>query len=154
MNFDQFIAHLDGQSWSVRNKSFASKTFGEWQVSFIRMGGKFQLPGSVAFVVCVRRRGMRNLDKESLEVEKEPHAYPFKLSLQEIESGDFQYRSKSLRYDHSNRPVDSDWSLLAMHLERTIPAWLRRLTREALITQVSRFGESGYIERIWLEDLK
>lgn len=97
---------------------------------------------------------MRNLDKESLEVEKEPHAYPFKLSLQEIESGDFQYRSKSLRYDHSNRPVDSDWSLLAMHLERTIPAWLRRLTREALITQVSRFGESGYIERIWLEDLK
>lgn len=154
MNFDQFLERLKTQTWSVPTKSFACKSFGEWQVSFIRLGGKFQLPGSIAFVVCARRGGMRNLDKESVEFEKEPHAYPFKFTLQEIQSGHFQYRSKLLQYDHSNLPVDSDWLLLVQHLETTIPAWLFRLTKETLAAQISRLGEAGYIEKIWLEDLK
>ena len=45
---------------------------GVWQIYFIRMGGKFQKPGIVTFVICVRSANLRNLDGEHQEVEKEP----------------------------------------------------------------------------------
>ena len=153
MNYESFLKKLEESQWNVPNKSFAHKAFGEWQVAFIRMGGRYQQAGSVTFVVCLRHINMRNLDAQHIEIEKEPHSYPFKFTIEDIAKGKFRYQSKLLNYDMSRLPTDAGWSKLYEGLEQTIPLWLSSLTNKELSLQISKFGKSGYIEKIWLEDL-
>ena len=153
MTYNQFLEKLREGEWVVPNRSFAHKLFGAWQVSFIRIGGRFQQPGMVAFVVCVRHASLRSLAGELVEVPKEPHSYPFKFTFAEIEEGNFQYQSKLLNYEISDLPVDADWSGVSHGMQSAIPAWLSSFTADALVKQIKKHGSSGYIERIWIEDL-
>ncbi len=154
MDFDEIITTLKVSGWRALNKSLTYRNFGEWQVSLVRLGGRFQQPNSVAFVVCVRHTSLRNLNEERVNVEKEPYAYPFKLTLDEILHGQFQYQSKLLNYEHSRLPIDADWSSLLLGLEETIPKWLSSFTPAILAKQISKLGQAGYVECLWLEDLK
>jgi hypothetical protein len=153
MNYYTFQESLKKSDWKVPNKSFASKQFNEWQISFVRMGGRYQLAGSITFVICVRHTLMRNINSEHVDMEKEPHSYPFKLTLSEIEKGNLRYQSKLLNYDMSRLSVNDDWSEVKKHLEQTIPSWLLSVTKDVLAKEIEIYGESGYIENIWLKDL-
>jgi hypothetical protein len=153
MNYDQFLDNLKISSWVLQNRSFAYKVVGDWQIAFIRMGGKYQTADTIAFVVCVRHIAMRNLEKQHTKSESNPHAYPFKLTTTEIETRNFKYQSKLLNYEISRLPINGDWSDLWNHLEKTIPTWLSTLTKEKLAKEIESKGDIGYIEKIWLEDL-
>ncbi len=154
MNYEQFLVRLREDGWSVPNRSFAYRTLKDWQVAFIRMGGRYQIPEHVGFVICVRHKSLRNVNMEKNEVEKEPSAYPFKLTLKEVEGGRFRYQSKLLNFDVTQLPAASEWERVLNAMERTIPVWMSGLTPGSLSAEISDLGEAGYIERLWLEDLK
>lgn len=154
MNYDQFLETLKSNHWSVPNRSFAYKTIdGAWQISFIRMGGKFQKPGMVTFVVCVRSANLRNLNGERREIEKEPHSYPFKLTLAEISERRFTYQSKLNNYEMTDLAMTGDWSDLLQALDVALPTWLASYSQSGLAEDIAKRGEDAYIERMWLEDL-
>ena len=71
MDYHEFLSNLKVAGWSVPSNSFASKTFGQWQVAFVRMGGRFQIAGHITFVVCIRHTSLRDREKELHEVVKE-----------------------------------------------------------------------------------
>lgn len=154
MDYDQFLETLKSNDWSVPNRSFACRTIGGvWQISFIRMGGKFQQPGMVTFVICVRSTNLRNLEGEHQEIEKGPHSYPFKLTLAEIGNRRFRYQSKLNNYQMTDFAMTDDWSVVLRALETDLPTWLDSYSLSALAKDIARRGEDGYIEKIWLEDL-
>ena len=154
MDYDQFLESLTSNGWTVPNRSFACKTFGNaWQVAFIRMGGKFQSPGNVTFVVCVRSTNLRNLDGERSETEKEPHSYPFKFTLDDIRKRRFKYQCQLNSYEMSDFGMTDDRSEILRAIETTIHTWLTTYSRSALAEEIAKYGEDGYIEKIWLEDL-
>jgi hypothetical protein len=154
VDYDQFLEALKSNDWSVPNRSFAYKTFdGVWQISFIRMGGRFQKPGTVTFVICVRSTNLRNLDGEHQEVEKEPHSYPFKLTLAEIDKRRLKYQSKLNNYEMTDLAMTGDWSAVLRALEEVLPEMLGSYSQAALAKDIAKRGEDGYIEKIWLEDL-
>ena len=153
MNHEEFVSSLENTGWTAKTQSLLYKRFGDWQVSFIRMGGRYQEAGHVAFVVCVRHTSLRNMDEKVVEAEKEPHSYPFKFSLSELQGREFQYKSKLLNYEVSKLRTDDDWSAIHGSLEKALPEWLTTLTKDALAKQIAKFGGAGYIERVWLEDL-
>ena len=154
MNYDQFLETLKSSDWTVPNRSFACTTVGEvWQIAFIRMGGKFQRPGKVTFVICVRSKNLRNVEGEHQAVEKEPHSYPFKLTLDDIGRRRFEYQCKLNSYDMSEVGMTDDWHIVQRALEITIPTWLGSYTQSSLAEEIAKNGDGGYIEKIWLEDL-
>lgn len=154
MDYDRFIEALESNDWSVRNRSFAYKVVdGIWQIAFIRMGGKFQKPGTVTFVICVRSVNLRNLNGERQEVEKEPHSYPFKLTLAEIDEKRFRYQSKLGNYETTDVATNGDWSSVLRAVETVLPDWLGSYSQYELAEEIAERGEGGYVERVWLEDL-
>lgn len=154
MSYDEFLETLRQSSWTVSNRSFAYRSFhDEWQIAFIRLGGRFQRPGLITFVICVRHLDLRNLDGQISIVEKEPHSYPFKFTLQEIERGELSYKSKLLDYETDDLRNSDDWDCLIIALEDTLPKWLNSLSKRALLEQIVNLGESAYIEKMWREDL-
>lgn len=154
MDYDHFLETLKSNNWSVPNRSFACKTVdGDWQISFIRMGGKFQKPGTVTFVICVRSTNLRNLEGARQEIEKEPHSYPFKLTLAEIGKRRFRYQSKLNNYKMTDLGMNDDWSTVQRALEMVLPNWLGSYSQSALAKDIAKRGKDGYIEKIWLEDL-
>jgi hypothetical protein len=154
MDYDAFLERLRATGWEVPTLSFAYRLInGQWQVAFIRSGGKFQQPGCVTFVICVRHTSMRNVEGERQSVEKEPFAYPFKLIMRHVQRQDFKYRSTLLNYETETLERSADWSSVLRGLEDTIPAWLRSLDVATLSKQIVSGGEDGYIERLWVEDL-
>ena len=154
MIYDTFLDHLSKSGWTVPSRSFAYRQIeGGWQVAFVRLGGKFQLPGRITFVICVRHRCMRNLERELNPSEKEPFSYPFKLTLRQIEQGELTYRSTNLNYEQSNMGRFDDWQCVLEALTVAVPKWLSSQTPQTLKQQIAEYGEDAYIERIWLEDL-
>ena len=154
MDYSEFLASLQSSGWAVPNKSFASKTFfGQWQVAFVRMGGKFQLPGQVAFVVCIRHTSLRDREKVRREVVKEPFDFPFKLTTQDITSGVLRYSGKLLGFDMSTSGFNDDWSANFSLLNEAVPRQLSSYSAAQLRKEIVQYGESGYIEEIWVEDL-
>lgn len=154
MEYGQFLETLKLHNWSVPNRSFACKKVdGIWQISFIRMGGKFQKPGTVTFVVCVRGTNLRNLEGERQEIEKEPHSYPFKLTLAEIGKRRLTYQSQLNNYRMTDLAMTEDWSAVLRALEIVLPTWLGSYSLAELAEDIAKHGEGGYIEKIWLEDL-
>ena len=51
MNHEEFVSSLENTGWTAKTKSLLYKHFGDWQISFIRMGGRYQAAGQIAFVV-------------------------------------------------------------------------------------------------------
>jgi hypothetical protein len=153
-DYGEFLTALQSAGWSVPNKSFASKTFfGQWQVAFVRMGGKFQLPGQVTFVVCIRHTSLRDCEKERRDVVKKPFDFPFKLTVQDIASGNLRYSGKLLGFDMSTQAVTDDWSSVFSMLNEAVPHQLSSYSASQLRKEILQYGESGYIEKIWAEDL-
>lgn len=107
----------------------------------------------MTFVICVRSTNLRNLEQEHREVEKEPHSYPFKLTLYEIGKRRFEYQCKLSSYEMSEIGMADDWSDVIRALEVSIPTWLVSYNQSALAQEITENGEDGYIEKIWLEDL-
>jgi len=154
MDYSEFLASLQSAGWTVPNKSFASKAFfGQWQVAFVRMGGKFQLPGQVTFVVCIRHTSLRDREKERRDVVKEPFDFPFKLTVQDINSGALRYSGKLLGFDMSRLAVNADWSANFSMLNEVVPHQLSSYSASQLRKEIMQYGESGYIEELWAEDL-
>ena len=154
MDYDQFLETLTSNDWTVPNRSFAYRTLGNgWQIAFIRMGGKFQKPRKVTFVVCVRCADLRNIDGERNEIEKGPHSYPFKFTLDDIRKRRFNYQCQLNSYEMSDFGMADDWSEILRAIEITIPAWLDTYSQAALAEQIAKNGEDGYMEKIWLDDL-
>ena len=154
MDYDQFLETLSSNDWTVPNRSFACKILGNgWQVAFVRMGGKYQRPGKITFVVCVRSMNLRNLDGERNEIEKEPHSYPFKFTFDDIRKHRFKYQCKLNNYELSEFGIAEDWSEILRAIEIAIPTWLNTYSQTALAGEIAKKGEDGYIERIWIEDL-
>ena len=154
MDYSEFLASLQSAGWAVPNKSFASKTFfGQWQVAFVRMGGRFQLPGQVTFVVCIRHVSLRDREKVRRDVVKEPFDFPFKLTTQDITSSPLRYSGKLLGFDMSTLAVLADWSANFSLLSEAVPRQLSSYSASQLRKEIKQYGESGYIEEIWAEDL-
>lgn len=154
MDYVQFLETLRSSDWTVPNRSFACKThYGIWQIAFIRMGGRCQSPGKVTFVICVRSTNLRNLEQEHREIEKEPHSYPFKLTIDEIGKQRFEYQCKMNNYEMSEIGIADDWSNVLRALEVSSPTWLVSYSQSALAQEIAKNGEDSYIEKIWLEDL-
>ena len=155
MDYERFLDALQEGGWQVPNRSYATHNFeGKWQIAFIRLGGKFQAKGAVSFVICIRSTDMRNLNGEYTEFEKEPHAYPFKLTFEELRRGQFSYQCKLNNYERSEIGMEDDWSGVLRAIKVTIPTWLGSYSAETLAKQIRENGEDGYIEWIWLEDLE
>ncbi len=152
MNYESFLEFLADHGWSVRGKSYATFTCGEWQLSFIRFGGKFQKPGMVTFVVCARHRCLRDLEKCIPAESKNPNDYPFKLTLAEIKSGPIRYQSRLLNYELSDYPMVDDW-LPVYDQIRKAGEYFGKLDSLWLQGQMDQLDSPGYIERIWIEDL-
>jgi len=154
MTYDTFLENLSKSGWTVPNRSLAHRQIeGGWQVAFVRLGGRFQRPGGITFVICVRHRCMRNLERELNPIEKEPFSYPFKLTLRQIEQEELTYRSLNLNYEHSQLGVSDDWQCVLTALAVAVPKWLSSQTPQTLKQQIAEYGEDSYIERLWLEDL-
>lgn len=98
----------------------------------------------VTFVVCVRSANLRNLEGIRSDLEKEPHSYPFKLTLDDLRKRQFRYQCKLSNYEMSEFGVVDDWSEILRAVELTIPTWLNTYSHAALAKE---------IEKIWLEDL-
>src|SRR5689334_5091526 len=117
MTYDAFLESLPKSGWAVPNRSFAHRELdGGWQISFVRFGGKFQLPGRVTFVICVRHKCLRNVKREVTPIEKDPTSYPFKFTLQEIELGELTYQGKAGYYEHSELGVSDEWERVLLAL--------------------------------------
>ena len=154
MNYNAFLDSLKAAGWTVPSRSFAYCNVGsEWQAAFVRIGGRYQLPGQVSFVVCVRHISLRDREKEHRDVVKEPHDYPFKLTLEDLASDRLQYRSKLLQYDLSQIGIESDWSSLFTSLISRVPKQLSEYSKSKLRDEIQRLGTNGYIEKIWSADL-
>ena len=154
MDYTEFLASLQSVGWTVPNKSFASKTFfGQWQVAFVRMGGKFQLPGQVTFVVCIRHTSLRDCEKERHDVVKKPFDFPFKLTTQDIASGALRYSGKLLGFNMSTLAFIDDWSENFALFNEAVPRQLFSYSASQLRKEIMQYGESGYIEELWAEDL-
>jgi len=153
MGYEEFLNQLKCSDWKVLDKSFAHKKYGDWEIAFIRRGGRLHYSGSIAFVVCVRHVLLRNINGIHGDVMKEPHSYPFKLTMQEIENADFLYTSKLLNYEVSRLSINSDWSMMFEYLNSKMPNWLKSLSKDALLQQIKEYGQMGYIEKVWIEDL-
>ena len=154
MPYDEFLEALKDRHWVVTSRSFAYRDLeGGWQVVFDRMGGKFQVPGKVSFVVCVRHACLRDVEGERNAVEKNPFSCPFKFALQAIESGSLEYRGTLEQFDHSQLEASGGWDRVLEALDVTIPKWLSSQTHQTLRQQIKERREDAYIERLWLEDL-
>ena len=90
---------------------------------------------------------------ERKEIEKEPHSYPFKLTLAEIGKRRFTYQSQLNNYKMTDLAMTEDWSAVLKALEIVIPTWLSSYSLAELAKDIAKRGEGGYIEKIWLEDL-
>jgi len=146
MDYSEFLASLQSAAWAVPNKSFASKTFfDQWQVAFVRMGGRFQLPGQVTFVVCIRHTSLRDREKVRRDIVKEPFDFPFKLTT--------RYSGRLLGFDMSTLAVIADWSANFSLVNEAVPRQLSSYSASQLRKEIMQYGESGYIEQIWAEDL-
>ena len=154
VQYSEFLDNLRAAEWTVPNKSFAFHNFdGGWQAAFVRIGGRYQLRGQVAFVVCIRHISLRDCEEEHRDVVKGPHDYPFKLTLEDLASGNLQYKSKLLQYDLSYMDMESDWSSLFATLNTWIPDQLASYSKAKLCDEILRLGSNGYIEKVWAEDL-
>ncbi len=152
MNYEAFLKQLDDRGWSVQSKSYATCVCGDWQVSFVRFGGKFQKAGIATFVVCVRHCCLRDLEKAIPAASKNPNDYPFKLTLNEITGSPVRYESRLLNYERSDYPMGGDWSHVYGQMEGLCTCFSRK-NASWLQGELKQLDNPGYIERIWLEDL-
>jgi hypothetical protein len=154
MTYPEFLKALASAGWSVPNKSFAYSVVGnEWQISFVRLRGRWQIPGHVTFVICVRHTSLRDLAGDHHPIEMEPHCHPFKFTIEDIQEMKLRYQSKLLNYEMNTLAVSGDWSPALAAVTDTIPKWLASYSKTALHSEIQRFGQGGYIEKIWLADL-
>lgn len=49
--------------------------------------------------------------------------------------------------------IADDWSEVLRAIDIAIPTWLSTYSQTALAGEITKNGEDGYIERVWLEDL-
>lgn len=149
MNYSEFLENLKLSGFNVKGKSYAFKTFGDWGVAFIRLGGKFQLPGKICFVLCARPNNARGLEGEIAHESKNPHDYPFKFTVGEI-GKTLKYESKLLNYQTEYLETDADWSNIHKILSEDLPKKLIEFSVNELETQLRSLKNPGYIEKIWL----
>lgn len=151
MNYEQFLQRLKQSNFNVIGLSFAFCEFGEWQISFIRFGGKYQTKGEIAFVICARPLNVKTLENKIVKESRNPHDYPFKLILSEIDE-ELIYHPKLLRFDLEYFKRDGDWSRIYEILLTDLPKLLIELGVDGLKKQIRSQKELGYVEKIWLED--
>lgn len=113
------------------------------------------------FIVCVRHVFLRNLERQIPNgIAENPNDYPFKLRLSEFARfSRWRYRPINLgirEYDEieygSLKSVNSLLKKTKFTLESYTPNWVDLLTPEKALSQIKRFGENAYCERIWIED--
>jgi len=154
MNYEQFLKSLEESGWNVPNKSFAARVYTpDWQVAFIRHGGRFQTPGEVAFVVGLRKTFLRDRERQHSEIPKEAHDYPFKLSLDDLSSRKLRYVSRLLNYDLSSLESSDGWERILELLNKKLPRMLESYSGSKLRKEIKKYGQDGYIEQVWVEDL-
>jgi hypothetical protein len=151
MNYEQFLQKLKQSDFKVVGLSFAFRNFGDWQIAFIRLNGKFQSQGKIAFVICARPINAKGLDGKIIKESKVPHDYPFKLIPSEI-GEELKYQSKTLNYPLEYFDRDGDWSNLYEILLTKLPQLLDKLRVDGLKRQIRLIKDLGYIEKIWLEN--
>lgn len=155
MNYDAFLATLKRSDWVVPNRSFALWEMNEgWQVCFKRFGGRYQTPGEVTFILCVRHRSLRNTHREISSVEKHPISYPYKFTLEEVEEGELKYQGKVDVYNDSTLSVTDGWERVLRSLQVTLPKWVSNKSLSSLKGELVAHRIGAYIEDIWLEDLE
>ena len=152
MNFDEFLDALSDNSFRVSGRSFAFGDHNGWLIAFIRIGGKFQTPGNVAFVLCARPLLCLGMEGQHLSDSKEPHEYPFKLTRSKA-SKRLKYLSQLCNYEHDEMRVGEDWSGVLRILKNTLPQSLDRLGLAGLRKQLDALSDPGYVEKIWLRGL-
>ena len=149
MNYTEFLESLKLSGFIVKGKSYAFKTFGEWTVAFIRIGGRFQLPGKICFVICARPLDAKGLEGEIVNESKNPQDYPFKLISNEIDKT-LKYKSRLLDYPKEYLRTDADWSNILKFLLEDLPVRLSEIGISGLEIQLRLLKNPGYIEKIWL----
>lgn len=142
---------LKQSDFKVIGLSYAFCEFGEWQISFIRFGGRFQTKGEIAFVICARPFNVKTLENKIVKESRNPHDYPFKLILSEIDK-ELIYQPKLLRFDLEYVERDGDWSRIYKILRIDLPKLLVKLGVDGLKKQIRSQQELSYIEKIWLEE--
>jgi hypothetical protein len=149
MIYEEFLESLRSSGFKVVGRSFAFKKFGDWEIAFIRLSGKFQLPGKISFVICARPENARGLEGKIVSESSNVHNYPIKLIPSEV-GETINYKSKILNYKFEELELDSDWTGINKILIQDLPEKLSRLGVSGLLKQLREIKNPGYIEKIWL----
>lgn len=150
MNYEQFLQKLKHANFSVIGLSYASHEFDEWQIAFIRFGGKYQEKGKIHFIICARPINFKGIEGKIISESKEPNDYPFKLNLSEINEN-LKYKFK-LNFDLDELDKDVDWSFVYETFAINLPELLKKLGVRELKNQIQCQKELNYSEKTWLED--
>jgi hypothetical protein len=113
--------------------------------------------------VCVRHTFLRTLEKEPAKpFLTNPSEYPFKLRVSDLSReslSTWHYQPCNLghwKYDTVHFGDLTDASAILSHMRDNIAefglAWMEHLSPAEALTQVKRYGEGAYCERIWMED--
>ncbi len=155
MDYAAFLSNLEEAGWTIQGKSYAFKLIhNDWQVAFVRLGGRAQRSGFISFVICVRHLLNQNLDGEVSTTNKEPHSYPYKFTTEELRNNRYEYQCKLNNYELTYLESDSEWGEIQGLLENVVPRWLSHHSSAKLLNEIKRNGEGGYIENLWIEDLQ
>lgn len=151
MIYEKFLENLKQAGFNVVGLSYAFREFGDWQISFIRFGGKYQSKGKISFVICARSIYAKGLEGKIIKQSTNPHDYPFKLSLGEIIEK-LKYKPKPLNFSLEEFERDGDWTKIYDILLVDLTKALQNLGVDELNKQIRSQEELSYIEKIWLEN--
>ena len=150
MNYSEFLEKLQLSNFKIVGNSFAFGDFEDWQISFIRLSGRFQQEGKISFVICARPIRAKGVEGKTVKESTNPFDYPFKLTLDEV-SKDLKYEPKLLNYSLDHFELNSDWSNVFEAISKTIPEKLKQLGLKGFRKQLQSIKNLGYVEKIWLE---
>lgn len=150
MNYEQFLQKLNQANFRLIGSSYAFCDFDEWQIAFIRIGGKYQEKGKVHFIICARPIHFKGIEGKIISESKEPNDYPFKLNLSEINEI-LKYKFK-LNFDLDELEKDVDWSFVYEKFAIKLPDLLKKFGVRELKNQIQCQKELNYSEKIWLEE--
>jgi hypothetical protein len=124
-------------------------------------GGQSALAQIARFIICFRHNFLRNLEQQlPKEFVETSNDYPFKIRLSQFAAlSKWHYEPINLgirNYDiitYGNiKSADAPLNNMVNTLQNYTSRWIEFLTPENALSQIKKFGENAYCEKIWIED--
>ena len=149
--------NLESHGFVAEDESWWLNT-GDSQISIIAIGGKYSRPNALCRTVCVRSQLMRTQEEiVPTGMAREPLDYPVKLSpglTVRFNHDRWVYESRLLDYPFGYLESQEQCDQLVNAIVEKLLPWAKGLTAESWLNQLTEHGKDGWIERLWIEDLK